>query len=145
MPFQSSTDGLERACSPQKPFLGADKLLYVIVAHRLICQFLTRQRTYKITLQEPGGRGGDDDNRKRYNVSLKPAQKLDMDNITKYCRGEKQSQLDKDRAVSPTLIDWCLRSSLAKRHSSHQCLVEAVSLRKELLSNTKWTQILGFW
>jgi arylamine N-acetyltransferase len=59
------------------------------------------QTEIEVILEESGG----DEDRKRYKVTLTPANKIDMNAIVEYCQGAKQSEKAKDISV-------CLSSPL---------------------------------
>jgi hypothetical protein len=53
------------------------------------------QTEIEVILEESGG----DEDRKRYKVTLTPANKIDMNAIVEYCQGAKQSEKAKDMSV----------------------------------------------
>ena len=67
----------------------------VSFAYKRLCGQADEQTEIEVILEESGG----DEDRKRYKVTLTPANKIDMNAIVEYCQGAKQSEKAKDISV----------------------------------------------
>jgi hypothetical protein len=98
------------------------------------------QTEIEVILEESGG----DEDRKRYKVTLTPANKIDMNAIVEYCQGAKQSEKAKDISVCPSSPSWTVTDMIANCYSSCQHPSPTGALREAVLPNQPWSQVPCF-